>query len=64
LKNIFTSEADIIPNYKNNTLTVIIHSLATPRDNEAVKNICTILNDTETIYPNTNLKLIYKTLAN
>jgi hypothetical protein len=60
VKEIIQSDADLIPDYGNNTLTVRLHSLSTPRANRAVMELCKILNDTETVYPNTNLKLIYE----
>ncbi len=63
IKDVFTSEADIIPDYENKTLTIKLHSLSRPRANDAVKKICQLLNETETIYPNTDLRLIYKTVA-
>lgn len=59
-KEIINSDANLIPDYKNETLTVCLHSLSTPRANKAVKNICEILNDTKTFYPTTNLRLIFK----
>jgi hypothetical protein len=62
IKDIFTADADMIPDYVNNTLTVQLHSLSTPRANRVVHQLCKLLNDTETFYPNTNLKLVYKTL--
>ena len=63
LKEIFTSCADLIPDYQNQILHVRLHSLATPRANEVVKNLCAFLNDTHTSFPMTNLKLIYETVA-
>jgi len=63
LKEIFTSDADMIPDYKNNTLTVRLHSLSSPRANKAVKELCTFLNQTETCFPYTNLILNYETIA-
>ena len=63
LKDIIKSDADLIPDYTNNTLTVVLHSLSTPRANRAIEELCVILNATETIYPATNLKLIYKTIG-
>lgn len=63
IKKILTSEADLTPDYAKQTLTITLHSLATPRDNEAVRKLCHLLNETQTVYPGTNLKLIYKTLA-
>jgi len=64
LKEIFTSDADMIPDYKNNQITIRLHSLSTPRANNAVKELCTFLNNTETCFPYTNLLLVYETLAN
>lgn len=60
VKNVISAKGDIIPDYKNNTLTIVLYSLSTPRDNEAIKKVCQILNDTETIYPGTNLGITYK----
>lgn len=62
VKEIINSDADLIPDYMNNTLTVKLHSLSTPRANYAVQKICKTLNETETIYPTTNLKVIFKTV--
>jgi len=63
INEIFTSEADIIPGYQNKTLTVKRHSLSTPRANDAVIKLCQLLNETETIYPYSDLRLIYQTVA-
>lgn len=63
LKEIFTSDADMIPDYKNHTLTIKLHSLSTPRANQAVKELCSFLNQTETHFPLTNLRLVYETVA-
>ena len=64
LKEIFTSDADMIPDYNNKKLTIRLHSLSTPRANNAVKELCSFLNNTETCFPYTNLQLVYETLAN
>jgi hypothetical protein len=63
LKEIFTSDADIIPDYKNNTLTIRLHSLSNNRFNKVANKLCETLNETKTVYPNTNLQLIYETVA-
>jgi hypothetical protein len=63
IKDIFTADADLSPDYTNNTLTVTLHSLASPRANSVAKNLCNILNETETVFPNTNLTIIFKTLS-
>lgn len=59
-KNLIKTKADIVPDYKNNSLTIALYSLATPRDNKAVKQVCQLLNDAQTTYPGTNLRIIYK----
>jgi hypothetical protein len=62
IKNIICTPTDLIPDPTNNTLTIKLHTLNTPKTNELATNLCKELNETETIYPGTNLKLIYKTV--
>lgn len=59
-KSLIKNKADITPDYGNNTLTIAIYSMATPRDNLQVKKLCSSLNDSETIFPGTNLTMIFK----
>lgn len=63
-KSLIKTKANIIPNYKNETLTVELYSLSNPRDNKAAIEICQTLNDSETKFPGTNLKLFYKFATN
>ena len=63
LKDIFTSCADLIPDYQNQILYVRLHTLATPRANAVAKYLCEFLNDTNTTFPMTNLKLVYEMVA-
>jgi hypothetical protein len=63
LKEIFTSDADFIPDFQNNILTVRLHSLSTPRANRVVKKLCDDLNKIPCFFPFTNLKLFYDSLA-
>ena len=63
-KSLIKSKANIIPDYKNETLTVELYSLSNPRDNKAAIEICQTLNDSETKFPGTNLKLFYKFATN
>lgn len=62
-KEIIKSDADILPDYEKQELTVRLHSLSTPRANRAVVKMCELLNNTETKYPGTNLRLIYKSVT-
>ncbi len=63
LKEIFSSDDNMISDYQNNTLTIVLHSISIPRTNEAVIKLCELLNETQTIYPYSKLKLIFKTSA-
>jgi prepilin-type processing-associated H-X9-DG protein len=59
VKQIIQSNADLIVDYKEQTMTVKLYSLAAKRYNLAVENIVQLLNDTETIFPGTSLKLVF-----
>lgn len=59
-RSLINTKANIIPDYQNKTLTIELYSLSNPRDNQAVKSILNVLNDSETVFPGTDLKLIYK----
>lgn len=61
IKQIIQTPVNIMPDYKNKTLTVTLHTLSTPRYNQIASTIATLLNQTETIFPGTELLLIYKT---
>ena len=63
VKQIIQNNADIYPDYENNTLTITLHSLSAPRFNKAAELLAELLNQTEINFPNTNLRLIYKTTA-
>lgn len=63
IQAILSSSANLQPDYQNNILNVTIHSQATPRANNALKHLCEELNQTETDYPLTNLKLVFKSLV-
>ena len=60
VKSIINSHADIIPDYNNNHLVVRLYSQATPRMNDAIQNICKLLNDTKIKYPGTQLTMVYE----
>lgn len=63
LKEIFTSDADFIPDYQNKTLTVKLHTLSANRFNKIAEHLCALLNETQTKYPGTELTIIYKTVS-
>lgn len=59
-RQIFKTEANLIPDAQAKTLTVEIHGLSTPRDDVALEHLCAELTETETHYPGTDLRLIYR----
>jgi len=60
VKSIINSHADIIPDYQNNLLNVKLYTQSNPRMNVAVQKVCQILNETQTVYPGTNLVMNYE----
>lgn len=60
VKQLIKNKGDLIVDHHQKTLTVKLYSLATPRDNKAVEQMCQILNDTDTICPGTDLRLVYQ----
>jgi hypothetical protein len=62
VKEIIRCDADLIPDRRDKTLTVRLHSLSTPRADNAAHALCNILNETETIFPGTDLRMVYKTV--
>jgi hypothetical protein len=64
VKSIIKAKGDIVPDYKLKILTVKLYTQSTPRYNYALEKLCVLLTDSETIYPGTDLKLIYKLATN
>jgi Transposase protein len=60
LRRVFLTSADLRPDYENNTLTVQLHRLGSPLQDAAVAQFCDQLNATETVFPTTGLRLIYR----
>jgi hypothetical protein len=60
IKQLFNTPADLIPSEEEKTLTIKLAGLSAPRYNEAITKLCTELNQTETIFPGTDLKMIFK----
>ena len=60
LRAIYSSEADFIPDHEQRTLTIYLHRLANRSYDVAIQKLCDELNATETIFPRTNLKMIFK----
>lgn len=63
LQQIYTSNADIVPDYQQKTLTVKIHHLNYRRDDKVLQYLCDQLNETKVEFPGTNLRLIYELVS-
>jgi hypothetical protein len=60
LQALYRTEADILPDPEAGTLTVRLHHLANASSDAAIQKLCDELNETETLFPRTNLRLILK----
>ena len=63
LCQIFSSDADFCIDKDKHTIEVTIHHLSTKRENVALQKLCSELNQTETVFPDTNLTLVLKTVT-
>lgn len=63
LQQIYTSDADLVPDYAHKTLTVKLHNLNYKKDDKVVQYLCQKLNETETDFPGTDLKIIYQLVS-
>ena len=63
LRAIYSTEVDIVPDPRAKTLTVRLHPLANTSSDDAVRHLCTELNATETLFPGTELRLIYELVS-
>ena len=60
LRQIYDTEADLFPDAEAQTLTVRLHHLTQAAHDLALQKLCDQLNATETIFPGTDLRLVFK----
>lgn len=60
LRQIFHTEADLIPDLATNTLTVRLHHLTQAAHDQAIEQLLAELNATQTTFPGTSLILVFK----
>ncbi len=60
LQSLYTTEADLLPNDKEGTLTVRLHHMANACSDAAIRKLCEELNATQTQFPRTHLRLVFK----
>ncbi len=63
LRGIYTTTADIVPDEAAGTFTVRLHQLANRMSGEVVRHLCNELNDSMTLFPGTNMRLIYELVS-
>ena len=59
LRDLFRSDADIIPHCDTKVLEIRIHTLANPRSNRAIQHLIDHLNAAESTFPGTEFRLRY-----
>jgi prepilin-type processing-associated H-X9-DG protein len=64
LRAIYCTEADLVPDEKAGTLTILVHHQASHSADEIVRHLCNEINQTETIFPGTSLRLAYELVSN
>jgi hypothetical protein len=60
LQALYRTEADLWPDHDAGTLTVRLHPLANASSDLAIQKLLEELNETETLFPRTQLRLIFK----
>jgi hypothetical protein len=59
LRDLFRSEADLLPDVEQQVLRVHVHPMSNPRSNLAIAHLLEHLNAAEFTYPGTSLRLVY-----
>jgi hypothetical protein len=60
LHQIYDTECDILPDFQAGTLTVTLHHLTQAAHDQVLRHLCEQLNETETLFPETQLRLLFK----
>jgi len=57
---LYKTEADLLPDLETQTFTIRLHHLANVISGNVIEKVCTELNATETRFPRTNLRMVFK----
>ena len=60
LRQVFHNEADLVPDLAASTLTVRLHHLTQATHDQAIEQLLSTLNATQTTFPGTSLTLVFK----
>jgi hypothetical protein len=63
LRAVYNTEIDMVPDLEAKTLTIRLHPLANNSSDQAVRHLCEELTSTETLFPGTELRLIYQLVS-
>ena len=63
VRRIFETEVDLTPDLAAKTLTVRLHCFSHNAQDIAVRHLCEQLNDTETVFPGTDLRVVYEQIG-
>ncbi len=64
MEQVFRTEADIKPDYENKILLISLHHLTNKASDNPIIKLCEEINETETIFPGTELRLVVKLGSN
>jgi hypothetical protein len=64
IRQILMTDADIKPDEKQGILKINLHNMTNPRNNQHALRLCKLLNESETVFPGTNMRLIYGLVSN
>ena len=63
LKQVYKTDANIYPDYERKILTVELFRMTYWKDDIIIEELCQVLNETETVFPGTDLTLFYKLVS-
>jgi hypothetical protein len=63
VRALYANEVDLFPDQDQGTLRVLLHSLANRSSDRAVAHLCNELNETETKFPGTDLRVVFELVS-
>lgn len=63
LRALYSTDADLLPDANAGTLMGRVHHQANRCGDAVIRHFCNELNQTETIYPGTDIRLVYELVS-
>jgi hypothetical protein len=63
MRKFYMADADMKTDIENNKLRVFLHRTNHWTEDSILENLCDILNQTQTVFPNTNLTMAFDLLS-